>query len=194
MEESNFLNLIASVLPQGTGQKLDFSIFGKMLSGGEEEETPYFDQTAENMFPEEFLPEDDLGGSDVLDEVENFIPSMFPESRQRNMGELGVIPNFQVNDSAVPDLNLLSGMNRDMGISDDLMKKIEQITDAIQTQSEKEKKMINQLDTFKPTVNSYAGANILDKNKKISATLGYDEDIAIFLGNIKNPPEWRVLD
>jgi len=193
MEENNVSNLIASMLPSDSYEKLDFSIFGKMLSG-EEEEVPYFDQTAENMFPEEFVPEETPDDYNVMDELGNFIPSMFPDSTIRDMGELGIIPKFNTNDSAIPDFDLLSRSGANSEISEDLLKKIENIANTIQSQSETQKKITNQLANFKPTFNPYGAVNVLDKSKKISATLGYDEDIRVFLGNIKNPPEWRVLD
>lgn len=193
MEENNLLDWIPSMFPKGVNEKLDFSIFGKMLSSNDEE-TPFFDQTAQNMFPEEFLSEENQEYSDDFEENNDFIPSMFPESMERSMGEMGIIPKLITNDSAVPDFDLLSGMNMNNNISEEVLKKIEAITSFVQDQNTPSKKMPDQLGTYKPTFNPSGTINVMDKKRKISASMGYDEDIKIFLGNIKNPPEWRVLN
>lgn len=107
---------------------------------------------------------------------------MFPDDMSQNMG-------YAINDKNILLDLIESTKGLDQRTKNITQKRIRSLTDEIQKQRERIDMMLYRKN---PNIND-AFSIVMDNKRVINASSGYEEDIKIFMEEIKNPPMWRVL-
>jgi len=149
----------------------------------------------EQMFPPEMMPADIPAGFEPFG-IPGLGEQMFPEDMPQEMQEdlpVELQDTSEIQQNEYERDTLLGLLESAQGLDQNTRNIVQERINSLDLEIQHQKQNVNMLMSRKSAVVNPGLSSIMDRQRVINTSSGYEDDLRNFFEEIKNPPLWRVL-